>query len=715
MPKTPLDLIDLSADRPLTDPNDDLFGHAPFARHLADAIRRHQGPESIVLALYGPWGAGKSTVLAYVQHYLNQAPAAERPLVVPFNPWWFSGQDNLAAAFLGQLQAVLPARHAGLRGLGRGIAAFCDALGGFGGSASVARGPRVWPARRASGDVNALKQAIAGQLASQGQRILVVVDDIDRLAPDEVRQLFTAVKALADFPYITYLLAFDREVASTAISEQTGLPGERYLEKIIQVPFQLPHVDREVLRRALFTRLDAVMAGTPPGRFDSAHWAHVFFAGLDPLFQVPRDIVRLVNCLAVTYPAVRGEVNPVDFIAIECLRVFVPAAYDAIRMESAWFIGPRAADAGDDREAALAFHREWLEKVPAAQRDSTRTLMRRLFPKLDAVWSDTRHPPEAEMEWRRNLRICAPEVFPAYFRLTLPEGSISRSEVDALLAARRDAVAFGAVLRRAAQQKGTDGVSRVRALLERFVDHVDSGMTAFDAAPVIRGLLTVGDVLLVAGDRVRGGYDFGNESRVARIVQLLLRKVEAHERLPLLMAALKHGQSLRCSQYLVGLLASEAEKAAKGDGNALLSPPEVDELKHAWVRKLEEHVMRPGFIDSPFLADLLSGWRHWGGETPARAWWAETASSNDGLLRLIAAHGWDNGADAEDRGGTRVRVSPRAIEPYTDVAAVADRVLSLLARGAIKQQWRAPAEQFVRECKLPRDDGGPEPVLKEWL
>lgn len=69
---------ELSSDRPSTDPAQDLFGHAPFARTLAKAIRNYRGSDGIVLALYGPWGSGKSTVLAYVEHELEQGPEAAR-------------------------------------------------------------------------------------------------------------------------------------------------------------------------------------------------------------------------------------------------------------------------------------------------------------------------------------------------------------------------------------------------------------------------------------------------------------------------------------------------------------------------------------------------------------------------------------------------------------------------------------------------------------
>ncbi|MGK0417282.1 MAG: putative KAP-like P-loop ATPase [Halopseudomonas sp.] len=63
----------LSTDRPSSTPQGDLFGHAPFAESLASSIFRYPGNDGLVLALYGPWGSGKSTVLNYVRHFLDSS------------------------------------------------------------------------------------------------------------------------------------------------------------------------------------------------------------------------------------------------------------------------------------------------------------------------------------------------------------------------------------------------------------------------------------------------------------------------------------------------------------------------------------------------------------------------------------------------------------------------------------------------------------------
>lgn len=701
------DRIELSADTPSTNPSEDMFGHAPFARTLAKAIRGYQGSDGIVLALYAPWGAGKSTVLAYVQHELEQGQEAQRPVVVPFNPWWFSGQEGLAKTFLGQLQAVLPAKYAGFNAVGEKLAEFAEALGGVTDLASAAFGIPIGGKVIEAGakllrskpkDVPALKKALADLLRQEKKRVLVIIDDIDRLSPDEIRQLFTVIKALADFPFVTYLLAFDREVAAAAISEQTGLPGERYLEKIIQVPFELPRPDRIALRQALFKKLDQVIASSQPRSFDATYWANVYHLGLDPLITVPRDVVRLGNVLSVTYPAVVDEVNPVDFIAIETLRLFLPSVYEVIRTFPDRFVGYGGDGYGgrEAKEQAQNFHQGWLETVPAPIQNSTKELLKRLFPRLESVWSNMYHGGDSLSEWRRDLRICAPEIYPAYFRLALLPGAVSRAEVDALLASTSSPGPFAALLKVAIASKGADGVSKVPALLERFLDHVEKDVASEDVTSLIDALFYVGDELLLPTDRV-GMFDFDNETHVTRIVYHLLKRVELAERPALLIEALSKARALRCSQYLIGVIKGQAEKAATGEGDALIADQHINAVLAAWCERVRQLSIESDFIDRPSAAWVVEGWREWGNAADAVTWWQAAAADDEGLLKLI------KGITSESRSQSatdvawrvRLRINLQVLTPYGDLQVLAERVRELSYRGAIAEQYQPAATEFL--------------------
>ncbi len=81
--------------------------------------------------------------------------------------------------------------------------------------------------------------------------LLVVIDDIDRLIPSEVQELFQLIKVNADFPNVVYLVLFDRSVVEKNIEKVVAVSGRDYLEKIVQVGFDVPLIERARLHRVL--------------------------------------------------------------------------------------------------------------------------------------------------------------------------------------------------------------------------------------------------------------------------------------------------------------------------------------------------------------------------------------------------------------------------------------------------------------------------------
>src|SRR5690606_8112833 len=97
-------------------------------------------------------------------------------------------------------------------------------------------------------------------------------------------------------------------------------------------------------------------------------------------------------------------------------------------------------------------------------------LIQRLFPRLESVWSNMHYGPDSLYGWRKELRICVADIFPAYFHLSLPHGAVSRADVDGLLHAALDAPAFVATLRGLNTQHTATGDSKTGPLLERLMD-----------------------------------------------------------------------------------------------------------------------------------------------------------------------------------------------------------------------------------------------------
>jgi predicted KAP-like P-loop ATPase len=697
--------LPLSPDRALQDPEDDRLGYAPFAKQLARSLLRGCPADGLVVALYGAWGTGKSTALNFILHYLEADPDAEAPIVVRFNPWWFAGHEDLVRRFFRQFEAALFKAKTRKRSLLKKLSAFSSVVSElpipYAGTA--AKATKAVLAAIDKADVVELKAELVAELAKDASRIVVVIDDIDRLAADEIRQLFQVVKAVADFPNVIYLLAFDRDVVVKALESAGGAQGDEYLEKIVQVPFTLPPPDRTQLQTMLFERLNGVLANTPEDLFDQQHWGNVYLDGIDPFIRKPRDVIRLVNAISVTYPAVLGEVNAVDFIAIEALRVFSPSAYETVRSNPDLFVGGGDRAVRGDREAERRFHDAWLGQL-ADERNTVQKLVGRLFPRLASVWGNTTYGDSYVVEWRKRRRACSPEVFPIYFRLAVPEGEVSAATVREALAETGDADAFGKRILALSSQRRPDGHTRATSLLMRLNDHAEKDIPEGHIPSVVQALFDVGDDVVRTGKRTTSPLDLGDEYRIGWLVHALLKRLPKDSRAAVLTEAFKRGRGL---VTIVRELVYMGGQHGKWNRNAVAEDERLVPLANleALEREVLGRVMAAasdGSIWSSFLPSvLLDTWGMLGNREEMKKAVAERVRTDEALIlfmRMFVTHMHSHGFT--DRvGRTTVQYDPQRLADFLDVDEIAKRVEELLAGTKLQPDDRVMLEAFVRGRK----------------
>src|SRR5882724_8997200 len=100
MPETPP--LDFSPERPIASREADLLDRTVFAEQIAAAVKGWTGRDSLVIALYGAWGTGKSSLKNLILESLRREPRTS-PYIVEFNPWQWAGQEQLAQAFFREI------------------------------------------------------------------------------------------------------------------------------------------------------------------------------------------------------------------------------------------------------------------------------------------------------------------------------------------------------------------------------------------------------------------------------------------------------------------------------------------------------------------------------------------------------------------------------------------------------------------------------------
>ena len=132
----------------------------------------------------------------------------------------------------------------------------------------------------------------------------------DQLANSQIRDVFQLVKQVADFPNVIYLLAMDREVVRRALTDVHNIDGNEYLEKIIQVPFELPELKKSKLHNIFLNKLDQIINDfSDKVVWDTDYWSSVFRNCVEPYINTLRDVNRMINTFQFRYGMLYKEIR----------------------------------------------------------------------------------------------------------------------------------------------------------------------------------------------------------------------------------------------------------------------------------------------------------------------------------------------------------------------------------------------------------------------
>jgi len=675
-----------AADQPVRSIDDDLLGTGPFALALADAIAGWREPESLVVALTGPWGTGKSSIKNFVIEALRAMPEKDRPDVLPFTPWDVAGSGTVADRLLREIAIALNQRDASADDRARaekweewaaalnlatavpaaipqnsgpqlmlaGLAAFLlpslvtrpsvalaiEILGGvllalgatLAASATLAeRTAKLFTARakRRERTLDALKEELRSVMAKRERQLVVFVDEIDRLPANEVQLLLRAIRANADFPQMVFVLAFERSVVENAIKDQAHVDGGDYLKKIVQIPFSLPMTNARRIQKVLFQQLDEMLSdlpGTVP--FDERRWGNLFFGGISYYFRTLRDVYRFTTTVEFHAGMFRAadtiEVNQIDLIGLEALRVFEPTLYHALPEHRRLLLeGPGRSDR-DKKEDAQVQLEALLARVSEPNRAAVKQILSVVFQPIEWLVQNYGFGSGFEEGWERELRACSERYFDRYFLLALPEGDVSQRDIEAVLAAVADREQLVQELLNLRKRNLLDAML---ARLEAYKQRIDHAV----AVPFVTALFDIGDGLSDA----LGLYDFGSSMHAQRIVYWYLRGFPTEaEREDVLRTAIQATIGMQLPLHIVS---SERRREESRKTEYLISEARLPEFQALCLAKLRASAESGDLREHADLAWLLYRWREWAGEEEPRAWVATVARDPDGAMVIARA------------------------------------------------------------------------------
>lgn len=304
--------------------DDDLLERRKEAKDLATKIfRTDTSRGAFTLGLTAPWGAGKTSFMLTMKEYLKKKSSRE-VILLDFNPWMYRKAPNLTQVFFEELGRALAPYNPDLV---VGFSHYADRILATESSTWLRLGALLLPRGIKGRSTRVQYELLSREVRYLGRKIFVFIDDVDRLEGEEIVELFSLVRNSSSFPYMSYILAYDKEYVASQLQGRFNQQTLRYMEKILQEEYALAQIAPEHLEHALsmeLARLGPVYRSLAEDVLSSA-------IRLEYHLPTLRAVKRICNTLLSCRKEIEGNVCLFDWFIVELIRTQYPRLFDFLR------------------------------------------------------------------------------------------------------------------------------------------------------------------------------------------------------------------------------------------------------------------------------------------------------------------------------------------------------------------------------------------------
>ena len=310
-------------DHPLTEEEEALSGWTSQAQTLTQKLLATDTTRAAFsLGIVASWGEGKSSFMGIMQRYLQQAQ--REVIVMRFNPWLYDKEAQLTKVFFEELRRTLAPYSSKLS---RSINSYADLLLAVDNSWLKLAHELLCLSQRST-----TKQfdQLSRNIQELGRKVVIFIDDVDRLMREELLELFNLVRNSSNLPCLYFVLAYDKSYVLKTL-QSDGEHMTRYPEKILQEEYPLPKLAPD----KMWTVLERCLSETQLGQDDEDTASRILHELKKKGMNLPyylttiRMVKRMANAFNSRYELLHSlGVNARDLFIFELIYYVYPEVYD---------------------------------------------------------------------------------------------------------------------------------------------------------------------------------------------------------------------------------------------------------------------------------------------------------------------------------------------------------------------------------------------------
>lgn len=317
-------------DAPIEAADKDMFQMDSLVKRIVNYIAFTDVSKSAFsMGIVGEWGDGKTSLMNLVEEKIKNEH--QDFIIVRYNPRGSKKADLIQEDFLESLKQALTPKHTGIDRTIDSYAVALDLIPGVPPPVSKAMDLlQIHVDKEREANRTVLRNAI-GDI---GCRIVVMIDDLDRLTGEELIEVLKVLDTNGAFPNMVFLTSFDKAYVNTVLNNylQLGNQVRTYTDKYFTVEINVPLHPSFRLMDYLVTQLTAASKSgfIKQNAASIEQCVRNQFNYIMPRLRTIRDIKRFANQFLYDYAEVQSDVYFRDFLLLELIKFSHPEDYEAL-------------------------------------------------------------------------------------------------------------------------------------------------------------------------------------------------------------------------------------------------------------------------------------------------------------------------------------------------------------------------------------------------
>lgn len=323
------DIRYLHEDNPVLDNVD----YKSLSHKIVKVIKGDEYEKSFSIGLISPWGTGKSSLLKTIQ---NDIKHDKKIISIEYSPFLNHNGKDIIINFITVLRLTLGVYSGKLsKHLSEYASAFNEAEKKW----DLSKLTNMKPLEEYS--TVELYNGINELIKDLNRKIVVFIDDLDRLSSDEIVQVLKLIRNTSNFSNTIFILAFDKSQVKNSLLSGKDFNGRDFIDKFFQLEINLPLISKDKLLNFLFQKIEIsrLIKKEEKDKFREIFMNDQLL--FDDYIKNYRDVIRLINQLSFEAGFVNitsNEVFLVDWVNLVLFKMKFPEVFRVLSDNPSLFL-----------------------------------------------------------------------------------------------------------------------------------------------------------------------------------------------------------------------------------------------------------------------------------------------------------------------------------------------------------------------------------------